>query len=247
MERVVVISGGGTGLGLAMAKSFADGGDHVVILGRREHVLRAAAGEIGGRVSYLQADVSDPSQVQRVAAELKGAHGTIDVVIANAGGFYKGPDKTLHEIAERWLSDFRQNTLTAVLLVSAMTPLLRRPGGRVIIMSSQAATSGRGNYSYGAAKAGLNRWMRTLASQLGPEGVTANVIAPGFVPDTSELVPEMVATEELHDRVLEMMALRRPGTPEEVAALARHLASPAGGFMTGTVVEIDGGHNLLTL
>src|SRR5262245_57319936 len=184
--RRIVVSGGGTGLGRAIASRFAQEGDTVVIVGRRKEVLADAAEAINSelvaeRISFLVADLEDPAQVGSVA-EAIAAEGAVDVLVNNAGGIASGDDDDLEEVAERWLTDFRNNVLTAVLLTDALVPYMARPGGRIIAMSSIAGVRGPG--SYGAAKAALHAWVYGLAAQLGPEGITVNAVAPGFIPDT---------------------------------------------------------------
>jgi 3-oxoacyl-[acyl-carrier protein] reductase len=240
-SRRVVVSGGGSGLGRAIAARFARDGETVVILGRRPDVLSDAAKTINAEldadlVSSLTADLEDPAQVEAVAAAIV-ADGPVDVLVNNAGGIATADDDSLAATAEHWLTDFRNNVLTTVLLTQALLPHIRRPGGRIVAMSSVAGVRGPG--SYGAAKSALHAWVFGLATELGPDGITVNAVAPGFIPDTEfwegRLRPEIV--EPRVDGAL----VKRAGTPEEVAEAVAYLASPQSGFTTGQILQVNGG------
>jgi len=129
MNRIVVVSGGGTGMGRAIARAFSRDGERVVILGRRQHVLAQAAGELNAElpsalVTPRAIDLSIPEQVEALATEV----GEVDVLVNNAGGVDRADTTSLTEIEAAWLRDFRTNVLTAALLTSALSPHLRRPG-----------------------------------------------------------------------------------------------------------------------
>jgi 3-oxoacyl-[acyl-carrier protein] reductase len=247
MERVVLVSGGGTGMGRAIARAFLSDGDRVVILGRRENVLTATAEELNaehaeatGSVSWQQADLAQPAEVERaVGAILRDNGGTVDVVVNMAGGVDRNRnDDTLAEVAAQFERDFRANVLTAVLLTHAVMPHLRRPGGRIINCSSIAAFHGGGG-SYGAAKAALHAWTYTLATNLGPEGITANVIAPGFVEETEFFGATM--TDARRQRLIGQTLVGRAGRPDDIAATVHFLASADAAFITGQIVQVNGG------
>ena len=244
MDRVVVISGGGTGIGRASARVLALAGNHVLIVGRRAEPHERAAREIEaetrpGAVSSMTADVSDPDDVAAVAEHVAATHGTIDAVINNAGGSGGGPATSLREVAASWRGAFDQNVLTAVLLTTALAPLLRRPGGRIVLVSSMASRTGGGAGAYGAAKAALNGWVLALTTQYAPEGITANVVAPGYTPDTELFGAGM--PQEIHDRIVGRTAAGRPARSEDIAAVIGFLASPEASFVTSQVIEVNGG------
>jgi 3-oxoacyl-[acyl-carrier protein] reductase len=242
MARRAVVSGGGTGIGKAVARRLAADGCSVVVVGRRAGVLEDAAAEIraelaGAHVSARAADLTDPGQVGELAAAL-AEDGPVDVLVNNAGGnFAAGGGDDLAAVAAAWEADVRGNVLPAVLLTTALLPSLARPGGRVVVMSSIAALRGPG--TYGGSKAALHAWAMGLAGRVAADGVTVNVVAPGFVPDTEfwsgRLTDELVA-----DRVGQIPA-GRPGTPREVAAAVAYLAAPDAGWTTGQIVQVNGG------
>ncbi|MEV6816359.1 SDR family oxidoreductase [Micromonospora sp. NPDC051296] len=241
-ERLAVVSGGGTGIGAAVARALVADGCSVLVIGRRADVLAAAAERIGaecGRpeaVRAVTADLTDPDQVGRVVEAVGGR--PVDVLVNNAGGYLGGKTDTLAGTAAHWRANLDANVLTAVLLTEALRPALRRPGGRVILVSSIAAQRG-GAGAYSAAKAALHGWAYDLAAQLGPEQITVNVVSPGYVTETEFFGDRM--TPEGHARRVAATLVGRPGTPDDIAESVRYLVSPAAGYVTGQVLGVNGG------
>jgi NAD(P)-dependent dehydrogenase (short-subunit alcohol dehydrogenase family) len=246
MKRVMVVSGGGTGIGFATASRLARRGDEVILLGRRPGVLEHAtrvinqhqsAGAAGPAYAY-PADLADPAAVKAVAVAIKDRFPRVDAIVNNAGGIVRTTGDTLEDLVSEWESEYRMNVISAVLLTTALAPQLARPGGRVILISSVAALRGGGG-SYSAAKAALHGWCYDLAGRLGPEGITVNVVAPGYVPDTEFFGAGLDA--QRHDARVQAAVVRRAGTADEIAAAIEYLTGPEAAFISGQILQVDGG------
>lgn len=240
--RWAVVSGGGTGIGRATVLRLAADGFRVVAVGRRPEPLAAvveAAAASGHQVVARVADSSDPEAVTGLVAAVAELTDTVTAVVANAGASVIAPGDGLAGVADQWNAAFRANTLSSVLLTIGFEPLLARPGGRIVLIGSRAASSGGSSAAYVATKAALQGWVLELAKRLGPQGITANVVAPGFVAGT-ELVAGRISPER-EARIMTGIALGRAGTPEEIAATVAHLVGVGGGFCNGQVLVVDGG------
>ncbi|AZQ34138.1 SDR family oxidoreductase [Streptomyces cyaneochromogenes] len=241
MARNVVISGGGTGIGLAAAQLFAADGDRVLLLGRRAEVLERAG--VPGALTYA-ADLSRTSGARGVERFVASEFGTVDVLIHSAGGSgYLEPrvdsDEPLDVVLHNWTLNFGLNTLTAALLTEALKDRLADPGGRVLFLSSIAAFRGSGSGAYAASKAALHPYAHDLARQLGPRGITVNVVAPGYVEDTEFFGDGM--DEERRERLVAETSTGRAGTPGDVAATLHWLASHGAGHITSQIIQVNGG------
>ncbi|MBB2945276.1 3-oxoacyl-[acyl-carrier protein] reductase [Actinoplanes lutulentus] len=236
MTRLAVVTGGGTGIGKATAGMLAGEGFDVIIVGRRTDVLTDAVKWIGPQASAVTADVSDPAQVPRLVEAVGDRE--LDVLVNNAGAYIAHDESTLDGVAERWRANLDSNVLTAVLVTTALLPKLRRPGGKIILTSSIAAQRGGGG-PYSAAKAALHGYALDLATSLGTEGITANVIAPGYVTDSEFFAGRM--TPEGHQSRVDATLVKRAGEPSDIAETVRWLTGPGGGFVTGQIINVNGG------
>ncbi|MGC7094276.1 SDR family NAD(P)-dependent oxidoreductase [Amycolatopsis lurida] len=233
MSRTIVVTGGGTGIGRAIAAAFAKAGDDVVITGRRQEVLDRAAAELTVRTACF--DAADPEQVEQFAGSL----GEIDVLVNNAGGntdFDRAAPGSLAAVAENWRSNLEANVVTAVLMTTACLDKLR-PGGSIITIGSIAADKGAG--SYGAAKAAIASWNIDLARTVGRRGLTANVVAPGYIADTEFFRDKL--TDERRSSLIDAAMTGRAGAPEDIAETVAFLASGGARQLTGQVINVNGG------
>lgn len=231
MSRLAVVSGGGTGIGAAIARTLMDDGFEVAVIGRRLGPLESVKG-----AQVIQADLRDATALAGVAEALGGRE--IDVVVNNAGGYIGRSTDDLGAVAQQWRDNFETNVMTAVLLTETLLPRLRRPGGRILLFSSIAAQRGGGG-PYSAAKAALHGYVLDLAVQLGSQGVTANVISPGYIADTEFFAGRM--TPEGHASRVNATLVGRAGEPDDIAQAVRWLAGPHGGFVTGQIINVNGG------
>lgn len=250
MTRTVVISGGGTGIGLATARRFAADGDQLVLVGRREEVLREAVAQVPGALP-VAADLATVEGAEQVTRVVKEEYGAVDVLLHAAGGnglLEPAPgegqfDNPLAATAHNWTVNFQLNVLTAVLLTEALRHRLACPGGRVLFLSSIAAYRGSGSGAYAASKAALHPYAYDLARQLGHHGVTVNLVAPGYVESTGFFGAEGLPAER-HQRLVDETFTGRAGTPGDVAETLHWLASHAAGHVTGQVIQVNGGAQL---
>lgn len=233
-ENLVVVTGGATGIGLAVARHFVEQGEDVVITGRRAPALTRAAKQIGAQA--FPCDNADPDHVARLAEHCSAG---VRVLVNNAGGIAAPvpPAGDLHGLAQSWLSNYTANMLTAVLTTTALDPLLA-DGGRVITIGSIAAETGSG--SYGPAKAAAQSWTVDLARRLGPRRITANAIAPGYIAGTGFFGPDG-PSETRREALLAATMTGRVGQPEDVAGLVAYLASPQAGHVTGQTLHVNAG------
>jgi 3-oxoacyl-[acyl-carrier protein] reductase len=236
--RQVVVTGGGTGIGLAVADAFARAGDSVTITGRREQVLKEAVGRLAAAVTYVCFDASDPAAV---TAALRHLPDRVDVLVNNAGGntdFDRQPPAggDLAGLAAAWQANLDANLMSAVLVTAALASRFA-PDARIVSVSSIAAR--RGASSYGAAKAAVETWTADIAAELGPRGITANAISPGLTLG-SEFFRDRL-TEDRMRRLIAETRNKRAGTVADIAATVAFLASPEAGHITGQVIHVNGG------
>jgi 3-oxoacyl-[acyl-carrier protein] reductase len=238
--RSIVVTGGGTGIGRAISIRFAEEGHRVTIVGRRREVLHATAEELrrdrGLDVTPVACDLADPDDVE---AALEHLPEQVDVLVNNAGSRELAVGAGPHGVLARWRGDFERNVLTAVLLTESLRDRFTDTG-RVVTVTSVAALRGGG--SYGASKAALHAWNHSLAAQLGPQGVTCNIVAPGTVAGT-EFFGSRLNDAELTRRAGRTL-VGRVGRPADVAAAVLFLASPDAGFITGEILQCNGGELL---
>ncbi|GAA5197076.1 SDR family oxidoreductase [Rugosimonospora acidiphila] len=239
--RVAVVTGAGRGIGAACALALAEAGADVVIAARTREQLNATAHAVeaaGRRAHPVVADLSDIDQVRGVAGAAENRFGRIDIVVNNVGGAVPKPflDTSVEELEQA----FRFNVSTAHALVTSAVPMmLQHDGGSVVNISSvMALIAGRGFLSYGVVKGALAHYTALAAQDLAPR-IRVNAIAAGTI--ATAATGPITDDPALRTRVEAATPLRRLGTVEDVAAGVLYLASPAGSYLTGTVLEVHGG------
>ncbi|MFH9070136.1 SDR family NAD(P)-dependent oxidoreductase [Streptomyces alboflavus] len=234
MARTILVTGGGTGIGRAIALHFAAAGESVTVTGRRPGPLAELAAETGVRTTVC--DHTDPAALTRLLDALPER---IDVLVNNAGGniAFDADGKTdLVSYARDFRANLDANLVSAALTTRALEDRLA-DGGAVVHIGSIAAEQGAG--SYGAAKAGLATWNIDLAQRLGRRGVTANVVAPGYIADTEFFRDKL--SGERREQLVAATATGRAGAPADIAGTVAFLASPAARHITGQVLHVNGG------
>ena len=241
-DKVAVITGGGRGLGAAIALAFAEVGADVVIASRTQSELDAVAEQVratGRRAHTVAADLAHPEVTAALAQQAVEAFGRLDVVVNNVGGTMPN---TLLTTSTKDLKDaFTFNVVTAHALTVAAVPLMleHSGGGSIInISSTMGRLAGRGFAAYGTAKAALSHYTRLAALDLCPR-IRVNAIAPGSI--LTSALDVVASNEELRAPMEKVTPMRRLGDPVDIAAAAVYLASPAGDFLTGKTLEVDGG------
>lgn len=241
-DKVAVITGGGRGLGAAMAVAFAEAGADVVISSRTQSQLEEVAEQVratGRRAHVVTADLAHPEDTAKLAAAAVDAFGKLDIVVNNVGGTM--PNTLLTTTTKDLKDAFTFNVATAHALTIAAVPLMleHSGGGSIInITSAIGRLAGRGFAAYGTAKAALSHYTRLTALDLCPR-IRVNAIAPGSI--LTSALDVVAGNEELRAPMEKATPLRRLGDPLDIAAAAVYLASPAGGFLTGKTLEVDGG------
>jgi 3-oxoacyl-[acyl-carrier protein] reductase len=224
-----LVTGGSKGIGYCIASKFAQTGHRVAATYR--------SGEVPSEVLGVQCDVTDPSQVEAAFAQVESNLGNIEVVVANAG---ITRDTLLLRMSDEDWDQVIATNLTGAFRVArrAARPMIRARFGRIVFISSVVGQLGSaGQVNYAASKAGLLGMARSLARELGSRGVTANVVAPGFI--ETDMTAEL--GEDLVKKYSEQIPLGRFGSADDVAGAVEFLSSEAAGYITGALIPVDGG------
>lgn len=252
--RVVAVTGGGTGIGSAIAERFADDGATVIVLGRRSGPIQEVADRIGG--DAVVADASDTASARAAIETIRARHGRLDVLVANAGGH--GFSAVGDTSDADWQAAMTVNLSTAFVMAREALPSLEaHGGGEIIVVSSLAGLfAGPSVAGYTVGKHALIGLTKSLARDYGRRGVRVNAICPGWVrtpmadaemTEFARHAPGMESPADGYAAVTADVPLGRPADPEEIAAIARFLGSRQSSYMTGAVLVADGGAHIVDL
>jgi 3-oxoacyl-[acyl-carrier protein] reductase len=248
-DRVALVTGGAQGIGEAISLRLAADGAKVGVLDVQKDAAQAVAHQItaaGGQALVLAADVSQRGQVQAAVDELVGAFGGLHILVNNAGVIR---DNLLFKMTDDDWTTVMEVHLRGAFLASqiAQKHMVEARYGRIVSMSSVSAIGNRGQANYSTAKAGLQGLTKTLAIELGPFGITANAIAPGFIETamtktTAERIGSSI--EAMRESVASTVPVRRAGMPADVANAVAFFAGEEAGYVTGQVLYVDGGDRI---
>ena len=245
-DRIAIVTGGSQGIGQAISLALAEHGAHIVIASRTADKVEAVCQEVRalGRTALgIPADLTDPAQVTAMVERAKAEFGRIDILVNNAGGSPETGRRPLLDVGpEGYYDTFDMNFKSMFFCAQAVVPIMQAQGkGTIINLSSMAGRDTEpprvGFSMYAAAKAAINQMSRYMALEWGPS-IRTNVLAPGFI-DSGRVTPSR--TPERIARRMETVALGRPGTVAEMAAVVVFLASDAASYVNGACIDADGG------
>lgn len=243
--RAALVTGGGTGIGAATARRLAREGAGIVVLGRRREPLEAVAAELGGVA--VPGDASNAEDAERAVTTAVERYGGLDILVTSAGSEGGGAAGDADDAT--WQAGLQGNLTSCLVCVRAALPQLIEHGGSIVIVSSIAAlASGPAMAGYSTAKAGLLGLTRSLAVDYGPSGIRVNAVCPGWVrtPMADREMDDLAAIrggsrEDAYAAATAPVPLRRPGEPDEIAAVCAFLASGDASYVSGAVFVADGG------
>lgn len=241
--RLALITGGGSGIGFAIAQCLLQAGGRVVITGRREHALQEAVAALGSGAAYCVNDVTKLDGLEALVAEVEAEHGPIEILVNNAGINMKKPALEVSD------DDFERIIHTNLKAVFALTRacasrMVARKRGSILMVSSMAAYYGIDRVvAYAASKAGVEGMVKVLASEFSKHGVRVNAIAPGFI-ETAMMKTAMSSDPDRMNKALGRTPIGYFGKPEDIGWAAVYLASEAARYVTGVSLPVDGGNSI---
>lgn len=243
IKKVAVVTGGGSGLGFAIAKAFTQNGIITVIVGRDEQKLKTAAEQLGKNCFYKCCDLSDLPTVPALVENIISEFGQIDILVNNAGINMK---KIFTEVTDEDFQKVITTNICSVFSISreVVKDMLTRNSGCIINISSMAAQYGLPKViAYSASKTAIDGMTRAMATELSPNGIRVNAIAPGFI--YSDMTAKALDSDpERKAKVFSRTPMGHMGQPEDIGAAALYLASDGAKYVTGVVLPVDGGNSI---
>ncbi|GAA3615332.1 glucose 1-dehydrogenase [Flavivirga amylovorans] len=239
-NKLALITGGGTGIGLGIAKAFISANAQVIITGRREEVLKKAVEELGDNANYIVNDISDKSNIPELISHIEHRFGVIDILVNNAGVHLK---KWAQDTSD---NDFENVINTNLLSVFSLTrecarKMIERKQGAIILISSMTALFGMDRVvAYGTSKTALTGLMNNLVTEYSKHHVRINAIAPGWI-ESDMLHKALDVDKQRKDKIVNRIAMNHFGQPEDIGNTAIFLASNASKYITGVTIPVDGG------
>lgn len=238
-DTVVLVTGAGSGMGREIARRFLDNGAVVGLVGRREEPLReTVSGYSPERYDIIPGDISDNGEAQRIIGDFTSRHGRLDTLVNNAG--IAGGAAIEDQSEADWHQKFAVNVDGLFFLAQAAMPYLKDSRGSIVAVSSVSGLAGDpGQFAYNASKHAVNGFVRSLALDVGKDGVRVNAVAPAFT--LTPMNEGAGRSDEDLAPFVNRVALGRAGEPEDIAPAVLFLASPDAGYITGSVLTVDGG------
>ena len=242
-NEIALITGGGTGLGLGIAQCFIEAGARVVIVGRRADVLREACAQLGSNASFVEHDICQFEKNEGLIASIEKSVGAPTILVNNAGTHLKKP--AVDVTVEEFKSLMDTHVIAAhSLSASCLRHMIQAGRGNILFIASMTSYLGVPQVvAYSAAKSAYLGMVRAIAADYSGEGIRVNGIAPGWI-RTPMLDRAMAGDEPRRNKVLSRTPMKRFGEPRDIGLAAVYLCSPAAGFVTGTVLPVDGGASI---
>lgn len=242
-NKIAIITGGGTGIGLSCARLFCQEGAKVVIFGRRKNRLEDAVREIGEHVLAVPGDITRNEDIRRLVETTINTYGRVDILVNNAGIFTGSP---LHEMKDNdWDTALDTNMTSVFKLTREVLPhMIRQKSGNIVHISSILGLVAVPNTAaYNVSKGALNQFSRSLAVEYGSLGIRSNAICPGLI--ATEMTEELMNDKDLMQEWSKNYPIGRFGQPEDVAQACLFFASEESSFVTGAILPVDGGYTAL--
>jgi NAD(P)-dependent dehydrogenase (short-subunit alcohol dehydrogenase family) len=242
-NKIAIITGGGTGIGLSCARLFCKEGARSVIFGRRADRLDEAVAEIGNTAQAVSGDITRNEDIKRLVETTVNTYGRVDILINNAGVFTGAP---VHEMQDSdWDATLNINLTGVFKLTREVLPhMMQQQSGSLIHISSILGLVATPNVAaYNTSKGALNQFSRSLAVEYGSSGIRSNAICPGLI--ATEMTEELMSNKELMQEWSKNYPIGRFGQPDDIAQACLFLASDESSFVTGTLLPVDGGYTAL--